>query len=259
MLRRVTTRAAPPPCARGSARAHVRGQEGARQRAGALARLFGPLMVGTTVTACAQASGPPTLPPPVPELVAHNEALGDPFGGRFPLEQAVAGLPEGGTLHAALVTDEGTIDCTLDPGHAPLTVASFVGLARGLRPFLADDGSWRTEPYYVELPWHRAVEGQFVQTGRHGPRDDAGFLLQDEVSYGDSFDRGGVLAMANAGTPHTGSAEFFVTTGPTPHLEGAHTILGQCDDEAVVRALERRVARGGGAPPVLQRIEITRR
>ena len=96
-----------------------------------------------------------------------------------------------------------------------------------------------------------------MQTGRRGQIDDGGFHLQDELSYGDSFDRGGVLAMANTGAPHSGSVELFITTGPTPHLEGAHTIFGQCDDESVVRSLERRVVRGEA--PTLIRIDITRR
>lgn len=210
-----------------------------------------------TGLACAHGAGvPPSLPPPVPELVAANLAAGDPHGGRFPLEAALAGLPATGSLHAVLVTDEGDIHCTLDIAHAPLTVASFVGLARGLRPFLAADGQWHTEPYYRDLVWHRALEGQLVQTGQRHGQDGGGFLLQDEVSIGDSFDRAGVLAMANTGQPHSGSVELFVTSGPLPHLEGAHTILGQCDDEAVVRRVERRVVQG--AAPRLLRIDITR-
>jgi peptidyl-prolyl cis-trans isomerase A (cyclophilin A) len=192
----------------------------------------------------------------VPELVAANAAVGDPWSGRFPVEEALAGLPATGTLHARLVTDEGEIDCTLELQHAPLTVASFVGLARGLRPFLAADGQWRTEPYYRDLAWHRAEDGQFVQTGRREGQDTGGFALQDEVSYGDSFDRAGMLAMANTGAPHSGSVEIFVTTGPVPHLEGAHTIFGRCDGEAVARKLERRVVRGEA--PRLLRVDITR-
>lgn len=216
------------------------------------------LVACATASACAGTSGPPTLPPEVADLVAANEALGDPYGGRFPLEEALAGLPPDGELRATLVTDEGEIECTLDLRHAPLTVASFVGLARGLRPFLGDDGAWHTEPFYEGIEWHRAVEGQFVQTGRRGTQATGGFLLQDEVSYGDSFDRAGVLAMANTGLEHSGSTQFFVTTGPASHLEGEHTIFGQCDDEAVVRKLERRVSRGEGPPPVLERVEIRR-
>jgi peptidyl-prolyl cis-trans isomerase A (cyclophilin A) len=209
-----------------------------------------------TTLACATTAAIPPLPPPVPELVAANQAAGDPWAGRFPVEEALAGLPPQGILHARLVTDEGTIDCTLELQHAPLTVANFVGLARGLRPFLAEDGQWHTEPYYRELVWHRAEEGQFVQTGQRRGLDTGGFVLQDEVSYGDSFDRAGMLAMANTGAEHSGSVEFFVTTAPVPHLEGAHTIFGRCDGEAVVRQVERRVTRGQA--PRLLRIDITR-
>src|SRR5690606_2369907 len=78
------------------------------------------------------------FPAPVQDVVAANVALGDPYEGRFPFEEAVAGLPGSGALRATLVTDEGKVECELDPRHAPLTVASFVGLARGLRPFRAE-------------------------------------------------------------------------------------------------------------------------
>ena len=196
------------------------------------------------------------FPPADPELVAANVAVGDPYEGRFPFEEAVAGLPASGALEAILVTDEGEVLCRLEPEHAPLTVANFVGLARGLRPFRGPEGDWVRVPYYDDLPFHRAQEGQFVQTGRRGKLADGGFFLQDEISVGDSFDRPGVLAMANNGTPDSGSVQFFVTTGAAPQLEGEHTILGSCDGEAVLRRLERRVARG--EQPRLRTVEIRR-
>lgn len=215
------------------------------------------LALALTGVGCASAGGPPSLPPAVPDLVDANNALGDPYGGRFPIEEALAGLPTEGTLRARLVTDEGEINCTLDLRHAPLTVANFIGLARGLRPFMGDEGQWHTEPYYDGIVWHRAEEGQFVQTGRRGKQATGGFLVQDELSYGDSFDRGGVLAMGNTGVEHSGSTQFFITTGPASHLEELHTIFGQCDNEAVVRAVERRVVKGES--PALLRVEIERR
>jgi peptidyl-prolyl cis-trans isomerase A (cyclophilin A) len=214
-------------------------------------------LVGSACGPALAPGEPGPVPPEIPDLVAANAALGDPHHGRFPFEAAVEGLPETGALLARLRTSEGDVECRLEPDHAPLTVASFVGLARGRRPFLGDDGRWHTEPFYVDLPWHRAIEGQFVQTGRRGRQETGGFLLQDEVSPGDSFARGGVLAMANAGIEHSGSTQFFITTGAARHLEGAHTIFGQCDSEAVVRRLERRAA--AGDPPRLVEIEVTRR
>ena len=197
------------------------------------------------------------LPDAPADLVAANEALGDPHRGRFGFEDAVAGLPAQGELAATLSTDEGDVDCVLDPGRAPLTVANFVGLARGLRPFKAEDGTWQTARYYDGVVWHRAQEGQFVQTGRRGRLADGGFLLQDEVGVGDDFGRPGVLAMANVGSEHSGSVQFFVTTGPAPQLEGHHTIFGRCDGEATLRRLERAVLRGD--EPVLRSVTIRRK
>lgn len=208
------------------------------------------------LVACASTT-PGAFPPAQDDLVAANRALGDPHEGRYPLEHALEGLPPGDVLVARLDTDEGEVTCRLDADHAPLTVASFVGLARGRRPFRDESGAWVTAPYYDGITWHRAEEGQFVQTGRRGRLEDGGFILQDEVSPGDDFSRAGVMAMANKGEPHSGSVQFFVTTGPAPHLAGAHTIFGQCEEEAVLRRLERRAARGEA--PALRHITIERR
>lgn len=190
------------------------------------------------------------------DLQAANEALGDPYGGRFPFAEAIDGLPSSGVLRATLHTDEGPVPCVLQPERTPLAVANFVGLARGRRPFRNEAGAWVREPYYLDVPWHRAIEGQFAQTGRRGKLADGGFLLQDEVGVGDDFSRPGVLAMAGLGDPDTSSVQFFVTTGPAKQLSGQHTVLGHCDADATMRALERRVLRG--ETPLLKRIEITR-
>lgn len=207
---------------------------------------------------CASQGGVTGFPEPDPDLAAANLALGDPHKGRFPLAEALAGLPEAGSLVADLVTSEGTVRCRLMPEHAPLTVASFVGLARGLRPFRDEDKTWRSAPYYEGIPWHRAESGQFVQTGRRGRLAQGGFFLQDELGYGDSFDRPGVLAMANTGSEHSASVQFFVTTAPAPHLEGLHTIFGACDGEAALRRIARQIEAHAEPPPTLVRIDISR-
>lgn len=207
--------------------------------------------------AAACASGPRPFPPPVPEVLARNQTAGDPYAGRFPYEDAVAGLPPGEHLVAVLTTDAGEIRCRLDPSEAPIAVASFVGLARGLRPFQERKGGpWTTAPYYDGLPFHRVIDGQFVQTGRRG--DDPGFRLQDEMSPGHVFDRPGLLALANTGAPHSSAAEFFITFSSLSQLKGKHTILGSCDGEDVVREVARRALASPDAPPVLQRVIIVR-
>ena len=204
---------------------------------------------------CAGLSTPPSFPAEIPALVAENSAGGDPYGGRFPLEEALSGLEEGRGLRATLETDAGVIHCRLDLG-TPLTVANFVGLARGVRPFRDEDGSWIRAPYYEGSPWHRALDSQFVQTGRHGELEGPGYRLQDEMSSGHRFDRGGLLAMANKGAAHSASAQFFITTSSLPHLNGQYTIFGSCDDEHVARELEQRVLRG--ERPRLQHVVVTR-
>lgn len=190
------------------------------------------------------------------DLKAANETLGDPYGGRFPYAKAVEGLSVTGAIQATLQTSAGTVTCVLEPEHAPLAVANFVGLARGLRPFRGEDGTWTQAAYYDGMPWHRAIDGQFVQTGRRGKLADGGFLLQDEIGVGDDFGRAGVMAMAGVGDLDTSSVQFFITTGPAKHLVGAHTILGSCDGQTTLRKLEQAVLRG--EPATLDHVEVTR-
>lgn len=210
-----------------------------------------------TLTACASSSTSTSFPLAIPQLIEFNSQQGDPYYGRFPLERAVAGLPPGDRLIAILKTNAGEIPCELDPHSAPLTVANFVGLARGLRPFQATSGGpWITEPFYQDIPWHRAVEGQLIQAGQRAEQTSAGFHIQDEITPGQVFDRAGTLAMANTGTPHSGSAQFFITMQSMSHLTGKHTIFGSCDGEHVVRELSRRIRKGQQA--ILHSIMIKR-
>jgi peptidyl-prolyl cis-trans isomerase A (cyclophilin A) len=208
------------------------------------------------LTAC-DSSAPGSFPPEDPELAARNEAAGDPFRGRFPMQDAVAGLPEAGTLHATIVTEVAEIHCQLFADSAPLAVANFVGLARGVRPFLDPElGSWTTRPFYDGLTFHRAVERQFVQGGRLGEELWVGFTLQDERSIGTVFDRSGMLALANPGTPNSSAAEFFITTAVLRELDGKYTIIGRCEDPLLVRDLEARVS--AGERPRIETVRIER-
>ena len=164
---------------------------------------------------------------------------------------------------ARFVTSQGTFTVRLMPDHAPETVANFVELASGRREWQDPrDRATKTEPLYDGTVFHRVIPDFMIQggdpegTGRGGP----GYAFADECPPGGpSFDRPGLLAMANAG-PNTNGSQFFVTVAPTPHLTGKHTIFGEVvDGYAVVEAISR-VPTGAMDRPredvVIERIEV---
>lgn len=115
---------------------------------------------------------------------------------------------------AHMETDKGTMVIELFADKTPITVNNFVFLAR--------------EGYYDEVIFHRVIADFMVQggdptgTGRGGP----GYKFQDEFVSSLKHDKQGILSMANAG-PFTNGSQFFITHGPTPHLNGKHTVFGQ--------------------------------
>jgi peptidyl-prolyl cis-trans isomerase A (cyclophilin A) len=132
-------------------------------------------------------------------------------------------------LIATLHTTLGPIAIRLFPDHAPETVANFVGLADGSRQWRhPETGQPGTGPLYNGTIFHRVIDGFMIQggdpmgDGRGGP----GYEFKDEFHPGLRFDRPYLLAMANAG-PGTNGSQFFITVGPTPHLNNRHTIFGE--------------------------------
>jgi peptidyl-prolyl cis-trans isomerase A (cyclophilin A) len=125
-------------------------------------------------------------------------------------------------------TPVGKIVCKLYEKESPVTVANFIGLATGTK--LWPDPKTRQKvkrPLYNGLTFHRVIPGFMIQGGDPlGSGMGGTDTIPDEFDLGLKFDREGVLAMANAG-PDTGSSQFFITDGPTPHLNGRHTIFGQ--------------------------------
>jgi len=115
---------------------------------------------------------------------------------------------------AVIHTNLGTMEIELFADRTPVAVNNFI--------FLASDG------FYDGVIFHRVIPSFMIQggdptgTGTGGP----GYKFEDEIVTNLTFDQPGRLAMANAG-PGTNGSQFFVTTVPTPHLNGAHTIFGQ--------------------------------
>ncbi|MCA9653548.1 MAG: peptidylprolyl isomerase [Myxococcales bacterium] len=197
---------------------------------------------------------------------AYARAQGDPEGGVFTLQQALEGLPEEGELWAEMTTNQGTIACRLFEDEVPITVANFVGLARGLRPALdTDQRTWAARPYYDGVTFHRAIPGFVIQGGdpTGTGRGRTGYVIIDEFVEGLLHDEPGMLSMANRG-PGTGGGQFFITLAPIPDLDGKHTVFGKCDDDSVAVA-EKIAATTGGkgerplTPQVIEHVEIVRR
>jgi peptidyl-prolyl cis-trans isomerase A (cyclophilin A) len=170
------------------------------------------------------------------------------------------------TLYATLHTNRGPIRLELFPNHAPKTVQNFVGLAEGTRDYVDPrTGQKGNGPYYDGTISHRVISGFMIQmgdptgTGRGGP----GYEFGDEFHPELRFDRPYLLAMANAG-PGTNGSQFFITVGPTPHLNNRHTIFGQVADQdsaKVVDAIANTPTNHGDRPledVVIERVDIQR-
>jgi peptidyl-prolyl cis-trans isomerase A (cyclophilin A) len=164
---------------------------------------------------------------------------------------------------ATFVTNRGTFKAKLMPEHAPKTVSNFVDLATGGRTWKDPrDGAEKNEPLYNGTIFHRVIPDFMIQggdptgTGMGGP----GYQFEDEVPpSGPSFDRRGLLAMANAG-PGTNGSQFFVTLAPTAWLTGKHTIFGEVTEGMEVVDAIGGVSTGAQDKPtedvVIERIDI---
>ena len=174
------------------------------------------------------------------------------------------GVQADAPLSAVFETSLGTIRCALFPADAPLTVANFVQLAEGTRSWTDPRTNAESRaPLYDGTIFHRVIPKFMVQggdplgSGRGGP----GYRFEDETDSDRRFDQPGLLAMANSG-PNTNGSQFFITDRATPHhLDGKHTIFGQCENLEVVEAIASVDTGPANRPKtdvVLKRVRILR-
>lgn len=129
-----------------------------------------------------------------------------------------------------LKTTAGDIELKLFPEAAPKTVENFVGLATGSKTWTdpKTGKEVKGKSLYVGTIFHRIIPGFMIQGGDPlgqgvgGP----GYRFEDEFKSGKTFDKPGILAMANAG-PNTNGSQFFITVAATPWLNNRHTIFGE--------------------------------
>ena len=147
-------------------------------------------------------------------------------------------------IYAHFDTTEGSFTVRLFDKEAPKTVDNFVGLAAGTKEWKDPaTGQPRKSPFYDGIVFHRVINGFMIQggdplgQGTGGP----GYKFGDEFHPTRRHERAGILSMANAG-PNTNGSQFFITLGPTPHLDNRHSVFGE-----VVKGLDV-VQRIGNVP-----------
>jgi cyclophilin family peptidyl-prolyl cis-trans isomerase len=146
---------------------------------------------------------------------------------------------------AVFQTDLGNFEIELFAAQAPKTVNNFV--------FLARDG------FYDGTVFHRVIRGFMAQggdptgTGRGGP----GYRFADEFHPALRHSAAGILSMANAG-PGTNGSQFFITFGPTPHLDNHHTVFGRVTAglDIVLKIPERDPDRSTQPGLAIRKLEI---
>jgi peptidyl-prolyl cis-trans isomerase A (cyclophilin A) len=138
-------------------------------------------------------------------------------------------------VYAHFETTLGNFTAELFESKTPKTVGVFAGLAEGSKEWThPKTGEKSKKPFYDGIIFHRVIDGFVIQggdplgQGYGGP----GFQFEDEFHPDLRHDRPGILSMANAG-PNTNGSQFFVTLGPTPHLDRRHSVFG-----AVVEGLD---------------------
>ena len=158
---------------------------------------------------------------------------------------------------AVFETNLGTFEAELYAKECPETVWNFINLAEG-RQETDRDGN-----FYDGLIFHLVIKGFMIQggcpsgTGTGGP----GYRFNDEFDSSLRHSSEGILSMANAG-PGTNGSQFFVTLGPTPHLDDNHSVFGKVTEGIeVVRKIGSTQTGPGDRPAedvVMEKVTIKR-
>ena len=167
--------------------------------------------------------------------------------------------------YARFVTSEGDFTVRLFDQEAPRTVENFVGLAEGSKEWSDPRTNQKVrKPYYDGTIFHRVIDGFMIQGGDPlgqgigGP----GYNFADEFHPKLRHNKAGIVSMANRG-PNTNGGQFFITLGPTPHLDDRHAVFGEVVDGMDVVGKIGRTKTGDRDRPVkdvvIQNVTIERR
>jgi len=147
------------------------------------------------------------------------------------------------TYYWVLDTNKGQMEIKLFQKIAPMHVTSTIYLTR--------------MGFYDGVVFHRVIPGFMAQggdptgTGAGGP----GYEYAGEFDKSARHDKAGMLSMAHRG-PGTDGSQFFITFGPTPHLNDVHTVFGEVVKGMDV--LKKLEAAGSSSGRTAEKLEITK-
>jgi len=141
--------------------------------------------------------------------------------------------PEISDIKVQLQLEKGPVDITLFASKAPIACANFLNLA--------------TRGFYDGNHFHRVIPGFMAQGGcpLSTGTGEPGYTFKNENHPSLTFDKKGLLAMANRG-PDTNGCQFFITYDPAAHLNGGYTIFGEVTSgQEIIDNLVGKISRPG--------------
>lgn len=167
-------------------------------------------------------------------------------------------------LYARFSVGEHSWVVELEFKKTPRTVANFVSLAEGLRPWLNVNNARIEEArFYDNTILHRIIADFMIQGGSPTGlgNGNPGYFFNDEFKDDLLHDGPGILSMANSG-PNTNGSQFFITVKETPWLNGKHSVFGKViEGMDSVLALSLVPTDGNNrplSPQTIQKVEIIR-